>query len=191
MILLIGDWVLREACREARRFHDRGLKHLRVSVNLSPRQFRDESLLWTIESALSEAGLDPRSLELEITESVALEDVELTMTTLAELRKSGISIAIDDFGTGHSALSYLKRFPIDALKIDRSFVTDLPHGFADSAIVASIIQLANGLGIRVVAEGVATAEQVEFLREHGCREVQGYYFSYAVPAEEIAKLLEK
>ena len=191
MILVIGDWVLREACREAKRFHDRGLKHLRVSVNISARQFRDEALLWTVESALSEAGLDPRALELEITESVAMEDVQLTMVTLSELRKSGVSIAIDDFGTGHSSLSYLKRFPIDALKIDKSFVADLPDGFEDSAIVASVIQLANGLGIRVVAEGVETAEQIEFLREHACREVQGYYFSYAVPPAEIAKLLEK
>jgi len=191
MILLIGDWVLREACREAKRFHDRGLKTLRVSVNISARQFRDESLLWTVESALSEAGLDPRALELEITESVAMEDVELTMSTLAELRRSGVSIAIDDFGTGHSALSYLKRFPIDALKIDKSFIQDLPGGYADSAIVASVIQLANGLGIRVVAEGVETVEQIEFLREHACREVQGHYFSTAVPPAEIAKLLEK
>jgi diguanylate cyclase (GGDEF)-like protein/PAS domain S-box-containing protein len=189
MILMIGDWVLREACREAKRFHERGLTHLRVSVNISPRQFRDEALLWTVESALSEAGLDPRALELEITESVAMEDVELTMTTLTELRKAGVSIAIDDFGTGHSSLSYLKRFPIDALKVDKSFVADLPEGFEDSAIVASVIQLANGLGIRVVAEGVETAEQIEFLREHGCREVQGFYFSHAVPPEEIAKLI--
>jgi diguanylate cyclase (GGDEF)-like protein/PAS domain S-box-containing protein len=190
LILVIGDWVLREACREAKRFHDRGLKQLRVSVNISARQFRDEALLWTVESALSEAGLDPRALELEITESVAMEDVHQTMTTLTELRKSGVSIAIDDFGTGHSALSYLKRFPIDALKIDKSFVADLPDGFEDSAIVASVIQLANGLGIRVVAEGVETAEQIEFLRQHGCREVQGYYFSYPVPPSEIAKLIE-
>ncbi|HYR28711.1 MAG TPA: EAL domain-containing protein [Thermoanaerobaculia bacterium] len=191
MILVIGDWVLREACREAKRFHDRGLKTLRVSVNISARQFRDESLLWTVESALAEAGLDPRALELEITESVAMEDVELTRSTLAALRKSGVSIAIDDFGTGHSALSYLKRFPIDALKIDKSFIQDLPGGYADSAIVASVIQLANGLGIRVVAEGVETVEQIEFLREHACREVQGHYFSTAVPPTEIAKLLEQ
>jgi EAL domain-containing protein (putative c-di-GMP-specific phosphodiesterase class I) len=191
LILPIGEWVLREACREAKRFHDRGLTSLRVSVNISARQFRDPALVWTVESALSEAGLDPRCLELEITESVAMEDVEQTMSTLAELRKSGISIAIDDFGTGHSALSYLKRFPIDALKIDKSFISDLPGGYADSAIVASVIQLANGLGIRVVAEGVETIEQIEFLREHACREVQGYYFSCAVPPAEIAKLLEK
>ena len=189
MILLIGDWVLREACREAKRFHDRGLKTLRVSVNISARQFRDESLLWTVESALGESGLDPRALELEITESVAMEDVDQTMATLTELRRSGVSIAIDDFGTGHSALSYLKRFPFDALKIDKSFIKDLPGGYADSAIVASVIQLANGLGIRVVAEGVETAEQLEFLREHGCREVQGFYFSQAVEASEIAKLI--
>ena len=189
MILEIGEWVLRGACREARRFHERGLSDFRVAVNISARQFRDEALVATVESALADSGLDPRCLELEITESVAMENVTLTMTTLAQLRKLGISIAIDDFGTGHSSLSYLKRFPIDALKIDKSFVDDLPDGVEDTAIVTSVIQLANGLGIRVIAEGVERVEQLEFLRENGCREVQGFYFSYPVPAAEIEKLV--
>ncbi|HKR63917.1 MAG TPA: EAL domain-containing protein [Thermoanaerobaculia bacterium] len=190
LILPIGEWVIREACREARRFQDRGHPFFRVAVNLSARQFRDPSLLSIVRSAIEEAGIDPHTLELEITESVAMDDVDLTMSTLAQFRQSGVTIAIDDFGTGHSSLSYLKRFPIDALKIDKSFVADLPDKFEDAAIVSSVISLANGLGLRVVAEGVEKTEQLEFLRENGCREVQGHLFSYPVATTEIDKLLE-
>ncbi|HEX8616984.1 MAG TPA: diguanylate cyclase, partial [Thermoanaerobaculia bacterium] len=131
LILPIGEWVIREACDAARRFHDHGFPHFRVAVNLSARQFRDPTLLSTVESALKKSGIDPRTLELEITETVAMEDVELTMSALTEFRKHGVTIAIDDFGTGHSSLSYLKRFPIDALKIDKGFVFDLPDKFED------------------------------------------------------------
>jgi diguanylate cyclase (GGDEF)-like protein/PAS domain S-box-containing protein len=189
LILPIGDWVIREASRAARRFHDHGFPRFRVAVNLSARQFRDPSLLATVESALKESGIDPRTLELEITETVAMEDVELTMSALAEFRKRGVTIAIDDFGTGHSSLSYLKRFPIDALKIDKGFVLDLPDKFEDAAIVSSVIQLANGLGLRVIAEGVEKREQLDFLRDAGCREMQGFYFSYPVRLEEVERLL--
>jgi diguanylate cyclase (GGDEF)-like protein/PAS domain S-box-containing protein len=189
LILPIGDWVILEACHAARRFHDLGLEHFRVAVNISARQFREPTLLGTVERALAESGIDPSTLELEITETVAMEDVELTMTTLARFRSYGLTIAIDDFGTGHSSLSYLKRFPIDALKIDRGFVADLPDKFEDAAIVSSVIQLANGLGMRVVAEGVETLEQLEFLREAGCREVQGFYFSHPVSLDEVEKLV--
>lgn len=189
LIVAIGDWVIREACLAARRFRDQGLRTFRVAVNLSARQFRDPSLLSTVHQAIREAGIDATQLELEITESAAMEDVELTMTTLAKLRTLGVTIAIDDFGTGHSSLSYLKRFPIDALKIDKGFVLDLPDKFEDAAIVSSIIQLANGLGLRVVAEGVEKREQLDFLRESGCRELQGYYFSYPVPLGEMEDLV--
>ena len=189
LILPIGDWVLRQACRDARRFHDLGIPHFRVAVNLSARQFRDPSLGDQVKRALAESGFRAEALELEITETVAMENVQLTMSTLDEFRRSGVTIAIDDFGTGHSSLSYLKRFPIDALKIDRSFVGDLPDQFEDAAIVSSVIQLANGLGLRVVAEGVETAAQLEFLKEAGCREVQGYYFSYPVTIEAIESLV--
>ena len=191
LILPIGDWVIAEACRAAKCFHEKGHANFRVAVNLSARQFRDPSLLTTVENAIANAGIDPRTLELEITESVAMEDVELTMTTLAQFRRNGVTIAIDDFGTGHSSLSYLKRFPIDALKIDKGFVRDLPDQFEDAAIVSSVIQLANGLGLRVVAEGVERAEQLEFLRENGCREVQGFYFSYPVRLEEVEAQLAR
>ena len=189
LILKIGDWVLRQACRDARRFHDRGLSNFRVAVNLSARQFRDPSLGAAVQSALQESGIPAASLELEITETVAMENVLLTMSTLEQFRRAGVTIAIDDFGTGHSSLSYLKRFPIDCLKIDRAFVGDLPETLEDAAIVHSVIQLANGLGIRVVAEGVETAEQLAFLKESGCREVQGYYFSYPVTIEAIESLV--
>ena len=189
LILPIGDWVLRQACLDVRRFHERGMPHFRVAVNLSARQFRDPSLASSVESALRDSGIPPQTLELEITESMAMENVKLTIATLERFRGIGVAIAIDDFGTGHSSLSYLKRFPIDALKIDRSFVADLPDKFEDAAIVSSVIQLANGLGMRVVAEGVETSEQLEFLREAGCREVQGFYFSYPAVIEELLSLV--
>ena len=185
LILPIGEWVLRQACLDVRRFHERGLERFRVAVNLSARQFRDPSLGTAVESALRDSGIPPDSLELEITETMAMENVHLTMTTLEQFRRAGVTIAIDDFGTGHSSLSYLKRFPIDALKIDKSFVSDLPDTFEDAAIVSSVIQLANGLGLRVVAEGVETREQLQFLRESGCREVQGFYFSYPIAVEDL------
>ena len=190
-IVVIGDWVLRTACHEARRFRDRGYPEFRVAVNISARQFRDQALIPLVESALSQSGLNPKCLELEITESVAMENIELTLTVLKELREIGVSIAIDDFGTGHSSLNYLKRFPIDALKIDRSFVEDVPDRFEDAAIVRSVIQLAHGLNLRVVAEGVEKREQLEFLREHDCREVQGYYFSYPLASAEFLELFER
>ena len=189
LILPIGDWVIRESCRAARRFHDNGFPRFRVSVNLSARQFRDASLLSTVESAIAESGIDPQTLELEITETVAMEDVELTMSTLKRLRAHGVTIAIDDFGTGHSSLSYLKRFPIDALKIDKGFVLELPDKFEDAAIVSSVIQLGNGLGLRVIAEGVEKREALEFLSDAGCREFQGYYFSYPIPLHELERLV--
>ena len=189
LILLIGDWVLREACREVKRFHERGLRDFRVSVNISARQFRDEALLSIVEGAIADSGIAPHCLELEITESVAMENVEQTIATLRQLRDRGVTIAIDDFGTGHSSLNYLKRFPIDTLKIDQSFVAELPERFEDVAIVTAVIQLANGLGLRVVAEGVETRAQIDFLKENGCREVQGYFFSDAVPGSEIEKLV--
>lgn len=189
LILPIGDWVLRQACSDVRRLQKRGVPHFRVAVNLSARQFRDPSLAPTVRTVLAETGVPADTLELEITETVAMENVALTMTTLNDFRNAGVTIALDDFGTGYSSLSYLKRFPLDALKIDRAFVTDLPDKFEDAAIVSSVIQLANGLGLRVVAEGVETREQLEFLREAGCREVQGYYYSYPISIEKMEDLV--
>src|SRR5688500_13505027 len=187
----IGGWALREAVEQAKKWHDAGHHDLTIAVNLSVTQLQQTDLVHRVREILAETELPPQLLELEITESSAMINPEASVRTLDELKAIGIRISLDDFGTGHSSLSYLKRFPIDTLKIDQSFVADLPDGFEDAAIVASVIQLANGLGIRVVAEGVETVEQIEFLRDHGCREVQGFYFSYAVPPEEIVKLLEK
>jgi len=188
-IVLIGDWVLRTALHQAKAFRDMGFPDFRVAVNLSARQFRELSLIDSIESAVKQSKLDPSCLELEITESVAMENVDLTFKVLERLRRTGISIAIDDFGMGHSSLSYLKKFPIDCLKIDRNFVEDLPDRFEDAAIVRSVIELAQGLNLRVVAEGVETKPQLDFLREHGCREVQGFYFGFPVPAPQFQETL--
>lgn len=189
-IVVIGDWVLRQACMQAKMFREAGFPSFRVAVNLSARQFREQTLVDSIESALKQASLDPHSLELEITESVAMENVDLTLKQLARLRRTGITIAIDDFGMGHSSLSYLKRFPIDALKIDRNFVEDLPDRVEDAAIVRSVIELAAGLNLRVVAEGVETKPQLDFLKDQKCKEVQGYYFGFPVPPLEFQKMLK-
>jgi diguanylate cyclase (GGDEF)-like protein len=186
-IVVIGDWVLRTACGQAAMLREHGHEGVRVSVNLSARQFREISLATRIEAAIREAKLDPHMLELEITESVAVENVELTLAILTQLRSIGITIAIDDFGTGHSALNYLKRFPIDTLKIDRSFVADLPAP-DDAAIVRSVIQLAQGLNLRVIAEGVERKEQLDFLRDNGCPEVQGFYFGSPIRAADVEQL---
>ncbi len=186
-IVVIGDWVLREACEQAARLRARGHGNVRVAVNLSARQFREASLLPRVKAAVEQSHLDPRLLELEITESVAVENVELTLAILRELRAVGISIAIDDFGTGHSALSYLKRFPVDTLKIDRSFVEDLPAA-DDAAIIRAVIQLAEGLRMRVVAEGVERKEQLDFLIANGCENVQGFYFGNPVRAPQLEEL---
>jgi diguanylate cyclase (GGDEF)-like protein/PAS domain S-box-containing protein len=188
-IVVIGDWVLRQACMQAKMFRDAGFPSFRVAVNISARQFREATLVDSIESALKQTGLDPQSLELEITESVAMENVDLTLKQLARLRRIGITIAIDDFGMGHSSLSYLKRFPIDALKIDRNFVEELPERLEDAAIVRSVIELAQGLNLRVVAEGVETKQQLDFLTKQNCQEVQGFYFGFPVPPQEFQKLL--
>ena len=189
LIVPIGVWALREACKQAKEFQALGFPHFRVSVNLSARQFRDPNLMNHVDRALAESGLDPQCLELEITESIAMQDVEHSLRVLNALRMRGITIAIDDFGTGHSSLSYLKRFTIDALKIDRVFINDLSVGETDQAIVASIIALAHGLKLRVIAEGVEKEEQLHFLRENGCEEVQGFLFSYPLPAHDFQRLL--
>jgi EAL domain-containing protein (putative c-di-GMP-specific phosphodiesterase class I) len=190
-IVLIGDWVLRTACLEAKRVYDTGHPDFRLAVNLSPRQFRDDSLIDTIVTALGESGLPPANLEIEITETAAMEDVQLTFTLLTRLREMGVRVAIDDFGTGHSSLNYLKRFPIDTLKIDRSFVEDLPDRFEDAAIVRAVLELARGLDLRVVAEGVETKAQLDFLQGHECREVQGFYFAEPMPANEVRDFMLK
>jgi EAL domain-containing protein (putative c-di-GMP-specific phosphodiesterase class I) len=192
LIVPVGDWILRTACAQARTWADSGLPPLRMAVNLSPRQFNQQDLAQRLARILAETGLDPSCLELELTESLLMEDINISSAMLDELRVfMGLRLSIDDFGTGYSSLSYLKRFPLDTLKIDRTFVRDVTIDPDDAAIVSSIIGLAHNLRLKVVAEGVESGEQLAYLREHGCDQVQGYYFSEPLPAEEFSELLKK
>lgn len=185
LIIAIGEWVLKSVCKQMRIWQDNGLPLVRISVNLSARQFAQQDLLNTIIRTITEAGIEPAQLDLEITESIAMSDIEHTIATLHSLRAMGPSVSLDDFGTGYSSLVYLKRLPIDTLKIDQSFINDINTDPDDVAIVEAIIGLAANLKLRVIAEGVETAEQANFLRQRTCHEMQGYLFSRPVPAEEF------
>ncbi len=191
LIVPLGEWVLRTACTQAKAWQDAGLPPLRMAVNFSARQFQHGSPMEAIASVLADTGLDPRRLELEITEGVAMSDVEHAMKILGDLRDLGVQIALDDFGTGHSSLAYLKRFPIDALKIDQSFIRDLTTDPDSKAIAATIIAMAHNLNHTVIAEGVETEEQLAFLREQECDEFQGYLLSRPVPADELLEILRQ
>ncbi|MEY4752529.1 MAG: hypothetical protein RJA44_204, partial [Pseudomonadota bacterium] len=185
----IGTWVLHEALRQTAAWQAEGLPIVPVAVNLSVRQFRDPALCVQIEQALQQSGLPAHLLELELTESVALQDSEQATSTIAALKQLGVTLSIDDFGTGYSSLSYLKRFALDRLKIDQSFVRGLNHDPKDEAIVATIITLAHSLGLRTLAEGVETAAQAEMLRRSGCDELQGYLHGRPMPPEQLAERL--
>jgi EAL domain-containing protein (putative c-di-GMP-specific phosphodiesterase class I) len=189
LIVPLGEWVLRTACAQNKAWQESGLPPIRVAVNLSVRQFQERGLMDTVAQALRETGLDPAFLQLEITEGAAMDDAEFTISTLRNLREIGVQIAIDDFGTGHSSLAYLKRFPIDVVKIDRSFVRNLTIDATDAAIATTVIAMARSLNLHVIAEGVETEEQLAFLREQECDEMQGYLFSKAVPAAALQGLL--
>ncbi len=182
MILPIGTWVLREVCRQIRAWRELGLTDLRFAVNLSPRQFRQENLVDNILEILREFDVPASALELEITEGSIMENADAAVSLLNQLSRHGLSIAIDDFGTGYSSLSHLKRFPVSKLKIDRSFVMDIPGDPDDSAIAIAVIQLARSLGLKTVAEGVETAEQRQFLSGQGCDMLQGYWYSKPLDA---------
>ncbi len=183
--------MLREACRQARAWQDAGHAPLVVSVNVSPRQFDDRRLVAKVADALRDAGLDACWLELEVTESLIMRDVGQAVDKMRELEAMGIALSIDDFGTGYSSLAALKSFPISRLKIDKSFVRDLAHSADDQAIARAIISLSHQLQMRVIAEGVETAQQRDFLAQYGCDEMQGYLFSKPVPPAEIPALLER
>jgi len=191
LIVPVGAWVLAEACRQAAQWRREGLGPLRVSVNLSSRQFRSDTLAGTVSSALQASGLDAQHLEVELTESLLVENTEQAMEVMGRLKAIGVAISIDDFGTGYSSLGYLKRFPIDSLKIDRSFVRDLANSRKDAAIVEAIAALAQNLGIGLVAEGVEEAHQAEFLRARRCTELQGYLFGRPMPAQAIAEFVQR
>ncbi|MDQ6997682.1 MAG: EAL domain-containing protein [Mariprofundus sp.] len=183
MIVPIGDWVLLEACRQNRAWHDGGLKNLKVAVNLSARQFSDRHLLEKVENVLQVSGLDVELLELEITESVIMKDIEGTIALLEKLAAMGVTLAIDDFGTGYSSLSYLKRFPINKLKIDKSFIDDVMTSEDDATIAEAIIGLSHNLKLDVICEGVEDEDQFNWLQARSCNEIQGYYFSKPLPAD--------
>jgi diguanylate cyclase (GGDEF)-like protein/PAS domain S-box-containing protein len=189
LIVPIGAWVLRTACRQSRDWQRAGYGALRIAVNLSARQFAQPGLVRDIERVLEETGLAPGCLEIELTESLVMEDVEGAIRTMVELKNMGVKLSIDDFGTGYSSLSYLRRFPVDVLKIDRSFVRDIPGNVDDMAMVSAIIELARGLRMRVIAEGVETEAQLDYLKRRGCDEVQGHVYARAAPGADVEAML--
>ena len=191
LIVPIGEWVLQTACKQSKAWQAAGFAPIPVSVNLSSRQFRQRVLLQTIEQAMDASGLDCRHIVLEITESVVMQEQEASRALLVELASKGLRLAMDDFGTGYSSLSNLKRFPIDAIKIDRSFVMDITTDPDDAAITKAIIAMGRSLNLNVIAEGVETEEQLAFLYQQGCHMIQGFLISRPVPMEEAAKLLAR
>ncbi|MGY4365709.1 EAL domain-containing protein (putative c-di-GMP-specific phosphodiesterase class I) [Bradyrhizobium sp. LB1.3] len=189
LIVPIGRWVVREACAQAMAWQRRGLLPVSMAVNLSPRQFVDEHLLQDVDEALAASGMSPVLLQLEVTESMMMRNVGRALKVLDAIQSRGIRLAIDDFGTGYSSMSLMKHFPIDTIKIDRSFVRDLPQDSEDQAIAQAIISMGKALGMTVVAEGVENVEQEAFLRAHGCDEMQGFLIAKPLPARQMAELL--
>ena len=188
-IIQLGEWVLRTSTDQVKRWQREFSRDLRLAVNLSGRQFLHFGLLKQVEEALRSSGFNPRDLEIEITETVAMHNAEESIGVMRQLKALGISLSLDDFGTGYSSLSYLKRFPMDILKIDKSFVRDIPEDANDLAIVSAIIAMAHALGLHVLAEGVETVAQRDFLRDCGVDYAQGYYFSRPLAAPEMEELL--
>ena len=189
LIVPIGEWVIRTACNQARAWQRVAKRSLRMAVNLSAKQFKDENLTQIVVSALNETGLDPKLLELELTEGTLMDDARATMSTLEQLRGIGVYLSIDDFGTGYSSMNYLKRFDVRALKIDKSFISGLPQDSENAAITRAIIAMAHGLKMVVVAEGVETDEQLVMLQQYGCDMVQGFYLGHPLPHDAITQLL--
>jgi diguanylate cyclase (GGDEF)-like protein/PAS domain S-box-containing protein len=185
----IGEWVLREACRQAVEWRRSGFPHLRVAVNLSARQFNQPDLTDRVAAILAETGLDPRALELEVTESMVMRDPQRAAVILERFREMGVAVAIDDFGTGYSSLSYLKRFPIDYIKIDQSFIRGVPHDAEDTGITSAVIAMAKTLGLKLIAEGVDNHDQLAFLRREGCNEGQGYFISTPIPGDAVQSFI--
>jgi EAL domain-containing protein (putative c-di-GMP-specific phosphodiesterase class I) len=186
----IGQWVLVEACRQARAWLDAGIGVVPVSVNVSATEFGAKDFLSGVRAVLIATGVEPQNLELELTESVLMHDAEAAVATLAKLKTMGVQVTIDDFGTGYSSFTYLRRFPVDALKLHQSFVREIATDPRDAAIVSAMINIGRSLKQRTIAEGVETSTQLEFLRLQGCGEGQGYYFSRPVAAERIASLFK-
>ncbi len=189
LIVPVGEWVLRTACRQIAAWEAQGLPSRPVAVNLSARQFRMDNLDTMVARIIADTGVNPGLVELELTESLLMDDPEQTVRTLGNLRRYGVQLSVDDFGTGYSSLAYLKRFPIGTLKIDRAFISDATTNPEDAAITLAIINLGHSLGLKVVAEGVETESQLQFLRDKGCDEMQGFFFSPAVPPEDMERVL--
>jgi diguanylate cyclase (GGDEF)-like protein len=185
LILPISEWVLSTACMQNKSWQDAGLPHMNVAVNISARQFEQDELTPMVKRALKASGLDPQYLDLELTESTLMQNPDMAVTILQKLKDMGVRVSIDDFGTGYSSLSYLKRFPIDAVKIDQSFVRDITTNPDDAAIAGAVVAMAHSLKLKVIAEGVETLDQLEFLRGLRCDEMQGYFVSPPVPAEDL------
>jgi len=190
LIIEVGRWVLKTACRQNVKWQNAGLPPVRMAVNLSAHQFYRDDIVRTVQEALRETGMDPQWLELELTESLTLDDTETTINTMHELKRLGISLSLDDFGTGWSSLSYLRRFPLDRIKIDRSFIRDLSEP-GSAAVVRSILSLAQNLDLACVAEGVETSEQLDYLQTQMCGELQGFLYSPAVPEHECIELMRR
>jgi EAL domain-containing protein (putative c-di-GMP-specific phosphodiesterase class I) len=189
LIAELGDWVIREACKQLNTWASEDLGHLTIAVNVSVQQFARADFVESVLRALWQYGVKPEQLELEITESLLMRNVDDTTVCMKRLRAAGVTLSIDDFGTGYSSLGYLRQFPVDALKIDRSFVKDLHTSDDDAAICAAIIAMARELKLKVIAEGVANTEQLEFLRKHRCDQVQGYLISKPIPVADLERLL--
>jgi diguanylate cyclase len=190
LIVPIGEWVLRTACMQGRMWQDAGLPAIPIAVNVSAIQLRQQGFCELIRSVLHETGLDPKYLELELTEGLLMTNVDVVFTVIQELRELGVKLTIDDFGTGYSSLNYLRQFKVNRLKIDRSFVREVPRNADDAAITTAIINMAKALNLDVLAEGVENVEQLDFLRAQNCFEIQGFYFSKPMAVDQIAKKLQ-
>ena len=191
MIVELGEWVLREACKQTKAWQEACVAFLSVSVNLSPRQLRQRGLVEMITGILDETGLEPRYLDIEITESITMQEDQETIETLRKLRETGIRISIDDFGTGYSSLAYLRRYPVDTIKVDKVFVDDIENSHEEAPLVTAILAMARSLNLKVVAEGVETEEQELYLKDRQCDTMQGFLLSKAVPAEELEEVLKR
>lgn len=189
LIVELGEWILQTACFQAKEWLDNGVKDIRVSINVSSVQFKQTNLVDNVKNALALTGLPSNLLELELTESAVMSDVEDNIDRLQQLKNMGVTIAVDDFGTGYSSLSYLKKFPIDTLKIDRSFIVDIDNNENDAAIVKAIMLLAETMQLSVVAEGIETLEQLRVLDGYGCKYIQGYFFSRPLPYEAFVSFV--
>ena len=191
MIVPIGHWVLREACRQAKAWQDAGLPDIRLAVNISAVELRSKEFVAGVKNILADTDFDPKWLELELTETFLMQDSKSTSLVLSAIKALGIQLALDDFGTGYSSLSYMRRFPIDTLKVDRSFVRDLTMDASDASVVSAVINMGRSLHMRVVAEGVEALDQLLFLKQHGCSEAQGNHFSRPLRAPEFADWMRR